>query len=164
MSGASMVPQTVKNLPSTQETWVRLLGQEDLLEKGMATYSSILAWKIPQTEVPGRLQSMGSQRIMHEWVTNTLIKNIRVKVSLWDNILFSLDIYSEVRFLDHTVVLCLISWETSIMTAPFNIPINSVWGFSFLHILADTCLLNNNHSNTREVISYCGFDLHLPDD
>jgi len=43
MSGASMVPQTVKNLPSTQETWVRSLGQEDLLEKGIATYSSVLA-------------------------------------------------------------------------------------------------------------------------
>ena len=49
----------VKNLPAMQETWVRSLVQEDLLEKGMATHSSILAWRIPWTEEPGGLQSMG---------------------------------------------------------------------------------------------------------
>ena len=53
--------QMVKNLPAMLETWVRSLGQEDPLEKEMATHSSILAWKIPWTEEPGRLQSMGSQ-------------------------------------------------------------------------------------------------------
>ena len=51
----------VKNLPAVQETWVRSLGQEDPLEKEMATHSSILAWEIPWTEEPGRLQSMGLQ-------------------------------------------------------------------------------------------------------
>ena len=51
--------QTVKRLPTRQETWVQPLGQEDLLEKEMATHSSILAWKIPWTEEPGRLQSRG---------------------------------------------------------------------------------------------------------
>ena len=51
----------VKNLPAMQETWVRSLGQEDPLEEGMATHTSILAWKIPWTEEPGGLQSMGSQ-------------------------------------------------------------------------------------------------------
>ena len=51
----------VKNLPAIQETWVQLLGQEDPLEKGVATHSSILAWEIPWTEEPGGLQSMGSQ-------------------------------------------------------------------------------------------------------
>ena len=56
----------VKNLPAMQETWFRSLGQEDPLEKGMATHSSILAWRIPWTEEPGRLQSMGSQRIGHD--------------------------------------------------------------------------------------------------
>ena len=49
-----------------QETWIRSLGQEDSLEKEMATHSSILAWKIPWTEKAGRLQSMGSQRVTHE--------------------------------------------------------------------------------------------------
>ena len=53
-----------------QETWVRSLGQEDPLEKEMATHSSILAWKIPWTEDPGRLQSMGSQRVRHNWATS----------------------------------------------------------------------------------------------
>ena len=54
--------QTVKNPPAVKETWVRFLSQEDPLEKGMATHSSILAWKIPWTEEPGWLQCMGSQR------------------------------------------------------------------------------------------------------
>ena len=54
---ASLVAQIVKNLPATQETGVRSLGGEDLLEKGMAIHSSILAWRIPWTEEPGRLNS-----------------------------------------------------------------------------------------------------------
>ena len=55
----------VKNLPAKQETWVGSLGQEDPLEKGKATHSSILAWRIPWTEEPGGLQSMVSQRVGH---------------------------------------------------------------------------------------------------
>ena len=65
-SWASLVAELVKNLPAMQETWVQSLGWEDPLEKEMATYSSTLAWKIPWTEEPGRLQSMGSQRVGHE--------------------------------------------------------------------------------------------------
>jgi len=60
--GASLVAQVVKNLPEMWEIRIQPLGQEDLLEKGMATHCSILAWKIPWTEEPGGLQSMGSQR------------------------------------------------------------------------------------------------------
>ena len=56
----------VKNLPAMQETWVRSLGREDLLEKGMATHSSIRAGRIPWTEEPGRLSPMGSQRAGHD--------------------------------------------------------------------------------------------------
>ena len=59
----SPVAQMVKNLPAMQETWVQSLGQDDPLEKKMATHSSILAGRIPWTEEPGRLQSMGSQRV-----------------------------------------------------------------------------------------------------
>ena len=55
----------VKNLPEMQETQVLSLGQEDPMEKGMATHSSILAWRVPWTEEPGRLQSLGSQRVGH---------------------------------------------------------------------------------------------------
>ena len=58
--------QWVKNLPAMQETWVQSLGQEDPLCEEMATHSSILAWKIPWTEEPGRLQSEGSQRVGHD--------------------------------------------------------------------------------------------------
>ena len=64
--GTSLVVQTVKRLPAVQETWVRFLGWEDPQEKEMATHSSTLAWKIPWTEEPGRLQSMGSQRVRHD--------------------------------------------------------------------------------------------------
>ena len=60
---ASLVAQRVKRLPAIEETWVRSLGQEDPLGKEMATLSSTLAWNIPWTEKPGRLQSMGSQRV-----------------------------------------------------------------------------------------------------
>ena len=63
---ASLVAQTVKCLPTMRETWVQSLGQEDHLEKEMATHSSILSRKIPWTEDPGRLQSMGSQRVGHD--------------------------------------------------------------------------------------------------
>ena len=56
----------VKRLPTMRETWVRSLGWEDLLEKEKATHSSTLAWKIPLMEEPGRLQSMGSQRVGHD--------------------------------------------------------------------------------------------------
>ena len=62
----SLVAKTVKNLPAVQETWVQPLGWEDLLEKGMATPSSILVWRIPWTEESGKPQSMGSQRIGHD--------------------------------------------------------------------------------------------------
>ena len=64
--GASLVAQSIKNLPAVQETWVRSLGLEDPLEKEMATHSSILAWKISWAEEPGELQSMGSQRVGHD--------------------------------------------------------------------------------------------------
>ena len=66
----------VKNLPSMQETWVRSLGWEDALEKGMTMHSSILAWRIPWTEEPGGLQSMGLHRVRHDWKTNTGLSHV----------------------------------------------------------------------------------------
>jgi len=65
-SMASLVAWTVKCLPTMRETWVRYLGREDPLEKEMATHSSIHTWKIPWTEEPGGLQSMGLQRVGHD--------------------------------------------------------------------------------------------------
>ena len=64
-SWASLVSQTVKNPPAMWATWVRSLGWEDLQKEGMATHSRILAWRIPWTEEPGRLESMESQRVRH---------------------------------------------------------------------------------------------------
>ena len=58
--------QTVKNLPAMQETWIQSLAQEHPLEKGVASHCSILAWRIPLTEEPGGLQSMGLQRVRHD--------------------------------------------------------------------------------------------------
>ena len=64
--GASLLAQVVKSLPALQEIQIQSLGQEDPLEKGMDTHSSSLAWKIPRTEEPGGLQSMGLQRVRRE--------------------------------------------------------------------------------------------------
>ena len=69
---ASLVAQRLKHPPAMWETWVRSLGWEDSLEKGMATHSTILAWRIPWTEEPGGLQSVGSQRVGHDWATSLM--------------------------------------------------------------------------------------------
>ena len=66
----SLVAQTVNHLPTMRENQVRSLGREDPLEKEMTTHSSTLAWKIPSTEDPGGLQSMGLQRVRHDWATS----------------------------------------------------------------------------------------------
>ena len=76
--------QMVKNPPATRETWVRSLGQEDPLEKGMATHSSILAWRIPWTEESGGLQSMGSKRIEYDWSDLACMQSIEFIVE-WTN-------------------------------------------------------------------------------
>ena len=67
-TGASLAAQLLKNPPAMQKTLVHFLGGEDPLEKGMATHSSMLAWRIAWTKEPGRLQSMGSQRVGQDWV------------------------------------------------------------------------------------------------
>ena len=75
-SKASLVAQTGKNLPAMQETLVWSLDWEDATEKRMATHSSILAWRIPQTEEPAGLQSIGSPSVRHDWMTNFSSKAI----------------------------------------------------------------------------------------
>ena len=65
-TSTSLMAQMVKGLPTIWETWVRFLGWEDTLEKEMAAHSTLLAWRIPWTEEPGGLQSMGSQRVRHD--------------------------------------------------------------------------------------------------
>ena len=88
----------VKNPPAMQETQVRSLGQEDPLQEVMVTHSSILIWRIPWTEEPGGLQSMGSQRVRHDWASNTppqendeLVNSVFVVILYFRNLEFSLD-------------------------------------------------------------------------
>ena len=76
---ASLVAQMVKCLPAMREIWVQYLDQEDPLEKEMATHSSTLAWKMPWMEQPGRLQSMGSQKVGHDWVTSFISFQTEIK-------------------------------------------------------------------------------------
>ena len=77
----SLVAQMGKNLPAMQETWIQSLGQEEPLEKGMATHYRFLAWRIRCTEEPGGLQSMGPQRVGHQWATKTFTRPLRIH---WD--------------------------------------------------------------------------------
>ena len=84
---ASLVGQRVTNLPAVQETGVWPLGWEDPLEEGIATYSSILVWRIPWTEEPGGLQSTGLQRVRHNWVTNTFTFLCCLRFSLRSHIM-----------------------------------------------------------------------------
>ena len=84
----SLVSQMVKHLLTMWRTWVWSLGQEDPLEKEMATHSSTLAWEISWTEEPGRLQSMGSQRVRHDWVTK-----LSLSYAQW--VQFSLSVMSD---------------------------------------------------------------------
>ena len=79
----SPVAQTVKNLPTMWETWVRSLGWKNPLEKGMATHCSILVWRIPWTEKPGKLQFMELQRAKHDWATFTsLLTESQIRVTM----------------------------------------------------------------------------------
>ena len=119
---ASWVTQVVKHLPTVRETWVQSLGQEDLLEKGMATHSSILAWRIPWTEEPDGLQSLGSQRVGHDWATNTFtflsmdhykqtwsllsIKDKCIIILFWLGLLFIIFIF----WPHHAVCRILVPW------------------------------------------------------
>ena len=90
----SLVAQTVKRLSTMQQTWVRSLGREDPLQKEMASHSSTIAWKIPWTEEPDRLQSMGSQRVGHDWATSLSCSRYPV----WDSLHF-LDLGGSFPFL-----------------------------------------------------------------
>ena len=121
-SWASLVAQMVKRLPAMRDTQVRSLGWEDLLEKETATHSSILAWRIPRTEEHGRLQSMGSQRVGHDWASFT-------------DVFLALSCIS-----DHSVgVVNLIFGSSAFFKSSLNI-----WKFT-VHILLKPGLENFEH-------------------
>ena len=96
--GASLVAQRVKRLPTMWETWVRSLGREDPLEKEMATHSSTPAWKTPWMEEPGRLQSMESQRVGHDWATSLSLWDFYQILELWKIIMVALNGIWRIKF------------------------------------------------------------------
>ena len=96
----------VKNLPAMQETWVRSLDREDPLEKGTATHSNILAWRIPWTEEPGRLQSTGLHRVGHDWATNMFTSIYYCK---WITHIISFTLYKSQQNYDKDIHIISIS-------------------------------------------------------
>ena len=100
-----LVAQMVKRLSTMRETWVRSLGREDPLEKEMAIHSNTLAWKIPWTEEPDRLQSMGSQRARHDWVTSLSLSLSCTKQIASENLLSSTRDKRSTLFVGHVLTL-----------------------------------------------------------
>ena len=94
-----LVAQMVKRLSTMRETRVWSLGQEDPLEKEMAIHSSTIAWKIPWSEEPGRLQSMGSQRVRHDWATSLSLSQNSTKNCISDNLDPPLLTFSRICFI-----------------------------------------------------------------
>ena len=128
-SWASLVAKLVKNLPAMQETWVLFLGWGDPLEKQKVTHSSILTWRVPWTVYCFHILAI---------VNNTAV-NIDVDVSFWISVFFFPNINLGVELLDHVIIIFLFVWETSTLFSTFYISPNSMWGFPFLHILANNC-------------------------
>ena len=124
---AFLMAQIVKNAPAIQETWVWSLGWEDPLEEGMAAHSSILAWRIPWTEEPGGLQSMGSQRLRHDWVTSTTYRvNLRLSSHLSQKSIFILKKkythYINAMLMLYLTKLILILWCSWIIQSIIKFP------------------------------------------
>ena len=121
----------VKNLPAMQETWVWSLGQVYPLKEGMATQSSLLAWRIPWTEKPGRLQSMGPQRVRHDWGTNTWIQ-------LLGNLIFN------------SIVM-----STRFKLQDFNLTI-AIFGYYF-YVTSNIWIFPNTINLNLTLILLCGY-------
>ena len=134
-----------------QETRVQSLGSEDLLEKEMATHSSILAWKIPWTVEPGRLQSMGSQRVRHDWATSLSLSYIYVYIyiyiHIWNSAFISFMCIPKSIIPGNYIALFLVFWRTttlfSVVVVSVYIPTGSAQGFHLLHILTNMCPLSS---------------------
>ena len=154
---ASLMAQWVKNLPAmqeTQETWVRFLGQEDSLEEETVTHSSILAWEIPWTEDPGRLQqSMGSQRVGHNWANNTFTLTSSTLTTMNLGEIFFIFILIRIAELHEIANLCLSSKLGNLghMSSHVFFPIS----FSSSFPLGISIIYNLT-------LSLCSFHCHLP--
>ena len=122
-SGWASLIKIVKNLPAMQETQVWSLDQEDPLEKGMTTHSSILAQRIPWTEEPGRLQSMGSQRVGHDWSNQACTHVLFRIVCIW---------YNCIRYSLGSHVLSHVPANISLLLYTFYYPPLSIGGYTML--------------------------------
>ena len=133
----------VKNLPAMQESWVWSLGREDVLENGMATHYSILAWEIPGTEEPGGLYSMGSQRVRHYWVTNSL------KSEHWPS-------YGKFNWFNSVVYVCVCGGSASLQLVrgyrKLSVFLYSFFPFIFARFM---CL------RSEQTCALCLFSKHL---
>ena len=121
---ASLVAQRLKHLPPMQETWVRSLGWEGPLEKAMAPHSSTLAWRIPWTEEPGRLQSTGLQRVRHDWAISPSLVVARIIQSF---------------YLSQQVSICLLCvgpWDSPVCGSNCSFPRTSVHQCGLLFLLS----------------------------
>ena len=130
LKGLPLVAQMVKHLPAMRETRVQSLGWEDLLEKEMATYSNILAWRIPWMEEPGRLQSMGSQRVGHDWATSLSLSTSKASADRFKKIgasyyhvRYSSSSNSKLALSRRKIVLRLQMWWTGISEASIDLQI-----------------------------------------
>ena len=113
---ASLVAQRLKPLPGTRETWVLSLGREDPLEKGMATHSSTLAWRIPWREEPSRLQSMGSKRVGQDWGTSLSLSSTLSKPSLyiWKSSVYVL-LKPSLKDFQHNLAIMWNGWNCTVI-------------------------------------------------
>ena len=114
----------VNNLPAVRETWVQSLCWEDPLEKGIATHSSILAWRIPWTEEPSRLQSTRSQRIGHDWATSLSFSFTRLIIAT-DLKALSYSIHSPEKML--ILASCILKFSSNIFSMLSLIPYHPFW-------------------------------------
>ena len=121
---ASLVAQRLKRLPGMRETWVWSLSWEDPLEKEMATHSSTLAWRIPWMEEPGRLQSMGLQRVGHDWATS-------LSLSIYNTYIWTVTVATKLK---HT---CSYDKPRAYLKADITLPTkvhSQTYGFSCCHV------------------------------
>ena len=124
----SLVAQTVKRLSTMRETWVRSLAREDPLEKEMAPHSSTIAWKIPWTQEPGRLHSMGSQRVRHDWTTSLHFTSLQSTGSIAGTQRLSCSMTCRI-FPYQGWTLCLLHWQVDSLPQNYQWNPRSLWSW-----------------------------------
>ena len=141
---ASLMAQRLKRLPAMRETWVWSLDREDPLEKEMATHSSILAWRIPWIEEPGGLQSMGSQRVGHNWTTSLSLSLSHCSGLYDENV-------SQPHL--HTSMWFLLAWYVLITQSDFSFLFSFFKEIIVLCVVLDSVCLQEEESSVSSFIA-----------